>query len=282
MDGGRLKDAVLPILIFVIVTLIGISAGRLLRDRKKRYFAACEYWVFLPDEVLPGQDGVMTYVVGNNPHGRPIGPREGILFSDVRLHVALVLRAKNPHVFRPDLFGGNVEISKETLAALPRAASLAKVRYASDVPLSDNRHLQFMPHLADAYAQLGNAVAVYDAVTEQLWTRDEFHALVGADRDAARPEMQVRIVWESTGTHSQAFSKGLIKQGMPEIISAEAQSDLEALLLTLITEAAHTIFRRGSMQDVERVACYGDTFELTLQPERDGKRVINVVRIQAT
>ncbi len=119
------------------------------RRQKPRYFAMAEYWVYLPGDRMPLQDDIMTLMVASNPYGRggrsPIGTAEGLVFSDIRLHIALVLRSKNPHIFRPDLFEEHIQPTKEILESLSAAQSLVKLRFASDIPLKDKRHLQFPP-----------------------------------------------------------------------------------------------------------------------------------------
>src|SRR5947209_2616034 len=127
---------------------------------------------------MPEQDAVMTRMVAENPYSRDghlaIGKREGIIFSDIRLHVSLVLRSKNPHVFRPDLLKDSVEPTADILSALANSAALIKVRYISEAPLSDDRHIQFMAHFACAYLDLGSGLVIYDVVSEQLRSAEDF------------------------------------------------------------------------------------------------------------
>ena len=162
---------------FILAVVFGALIGYLFTRRRggsrrqERLVTQAEYWVYIPSEKLPDQDAVMTRMVTQNPHGKPgqspIGPKEGLLFSDIRLHVAVILRNKNPHVFRPDLFS-EADADAEALAALSGAPAMVQLRYLSEEPLSDDRHLKFLPHLADAYAYVGNAVLIYDAMAEQL------------------------------------------------------------------------------------------------------------------
>lgn len=100
----------------------------------------CEYWVFLPGETMPEQDAVMGQMVGSNPFGSPadppIGPREGMLFSDVRLSVGFVLRSKNPHAFRPDLLSEHAEPTAAILEGLAASKSFLRLRYTADPNIS--------------------------------------------------------------------------------------------------------------------------------------------------
>ncbi len=287
MDYGC--PAVNPVIVFlvgVIVGLIAVSAWRIwkMNPKKAAFFAVCEYWVFLPDEKMPSQDQVMTLMVARNPYAQggrsPIGPREGLLFSDIRLHCSLVLRTKNPHIFRPDLFG-DVAASDDLVKALSTSQSIVKLRYISDVPLADDRHLQFMPHLADSYGRLGGACAIYDVVCEQLFLPEEFRALLGADVDATRPELHLRTAWLKGDQYPRAETKGMLKKGLAELVTADAQPDNQRLVCEVLQEAATLAFRRGELLAPEIVEYFGDRFEVRALPEKDRHRVVHIVRYQA-
>jgi hypothetical protein len=81
--------------------------------KKPPYLAMAEYWVYLREPQAPTQDDVMTRMIQTNPFQRggvsPIGAKEGLLWSDIRFHMALALRDKNAHIFRPDLFEPHVD-----------------------------------------------------------------------------------------------------------------------------------------------------------------------------
>jgi hypothetical protein len=269
-------------IVAVLFWVTVISIFKLKKDKPK-YFAACEFWVYLPHEKLPSQEAVMTAMVAQNPHARPgftpIGSKEGILFSDIRLHVSHVLRSKNPHTFRPDLFEDGVVVSAGTLAALAESHSFVKVRYVSEVPLADSRHLTFMLHFADAYARLGGATAVYDVVSEVLYTPEEFHARIGEHADTTRPELHVRVEWNPV--RGVAFTKGLIKVGLPELETAGASADMRQLVVEVMREAAHRYWEVGSAEGPMVVEYFGDRFEVTPKPKKGGGKEVHIVRIQA-
>lgn len=286
MDDGRATlNPIVAVLVGLILGLIAVSLIKIARQPKKeRYFAACEYWVFIPGDAMPNQDDVMTAMVARNPHMQgghsPIGAKEGILFSDVRLHCTLVLRAKNPHVFRPDIYA-DVEVSAEVLKGLALAQAIVKVRYVSEAPLQDDRHLQFLPHMAAAYARLGEATAVYDAVTERLFTPQEFEAMLGEDIDAKRPEVHVRVVWIRDGGAARAETRGLIKKGMAELVTADARTDNERLVCEVLQDAAYLAWARGENLETEIVEYFGDKFEVKILPAKERKSLVHIVRYQA-
>lgn len=279
-----ISNLVIGMLVGAVVGLILVSILRM-RTQAAKYFAACEYWIYVPHETLPNQEAVMTAMVAQNPHARPgftpIGPREGIVFSDIRLHVSMVLRSKNPHTFRPDLFEEGVEVSADSLTALASAKGFVKLRFISESPLPDRRHLTFMVHLADAYARLGAAVAIFDVVSETMYDPAEFHALVGADADAARPDLHVRIDWRSPLGAGKATTRGLIKVGLPEVQTALASPDMRQLVTEVLRETAHQMWHSGSGDGPVLVEYFGDKFEVTLAPVKGGGREAHIVRIQS-
>ncbi len=279
-------NLVVGFLIGIIIGLIVVSAFRLRKMGPKKipYFAACEYWVFLPGDKIPPQDQVMTLMVARNPYAQggqsPIGPKEGILFSDIRLHCSLVLRAKNPHIFRPDVFA-EMDVSAVVLKQLSAAQSLVKLRYISEEPLRDDRHLQFMPHLADAYGRMGDAYVIYDVVAERLFLPTDFQAALNANVDASRPEFHLRTTWLRGDHAPRAETRGMIKKGLPELVTADAQADNERLVCEVLQEAATLAFRRGELLATEIVEYFGDKFEVRVLPEKNRRRIVHIVRFQA-
>lgn len=283
-DTSLTAQVIIFILSTIITAVIVVSAFRM-RGAKPKYFAAVEFWVYLPHEEMPKQEAIMTSMISQNPHARPgfapIGAKEGMVFSDIRLHVTQVLRRKNPHSFRPDLFEGDVDVSKETLAGLADAQCFVKVRYISEVPLSDSRHLTFMLHIADAYARLGNACAVYDAVSEVLLSPAEFAARISEHADTTRPELHVRVLWESNEGPGTAKTKGMVKAGLDELQTAAADSDMRQLVTEVLKEAAYAMWRVGDTKGRVVVEYFGDQFEVTPTPKRGGGSELQIVRVQA-
>ncbi len=232
----------------LVVALVGILAWRVLAGRREAgYSAVVEYWVYVTGEQLPKTEALMDRMISSNPHNRPgrpcIGAREGMLFSDVRLHIAMAKRAKNPEAFRPDLFEDGVEPSAETLASFAECPSLVVVRFSSAVRLKDRRHLQFIPHMADAVADLAGGRAVYDRVSGNLWTAEQFTAALAANSNADRPDFHLRVRWERQDDGFVALTAGLRKTGRREAVTTLQSADHETLAVGLLLRAAQTLYR---------------------------------------
>lgn len=273
----------IPVILAVVLgALIGFYFTRRRQKEGAKIITQAEYWVYLPGVEMPEQDAVMTRLITHNPHGKPghspIGPREGLLFSDIRLHVALVLRSKNPHVFRPDLFS-ETEADSEALAALSSAKSMVKMRYVSEEPLQDDRHMMFLPHLADAYANVGNAVLIYDAMAEVLIKPAELFEMLNVNPTISDPDLHFRVVWRRDGEGAFASTKGLIKKGLPELTSAMARPDNQLLITEVIKAVGEKVWMEGFSEEV-RVTCFGDEFIALAQPGKGTPRTLHIQRVR--
>jgi hypothetical protein len=271
----------------LVGAMLGMLAGALyVRYRQRRtYFAATEYWVYLPGTELPEQKAIMHRMLSDNPYGRPsdppLGPREGVIFSDVRLHIALVLRAKNPHAFRTDLFAEDVESTAEQLDRLAQAKSLAKIRFISDQPLPDKRHITFLVHATDAVSELANGILIFDHQSDRLIEPAEFSNMLRNDPTGTGPEMHVRVVWKRTAWGGQSETRGLRKIGLDDLVSAEMERDEKVLVVEVMDEAARQLWSSGTVPEPFEVSAFDDRFLIKTQPPRNGFRPVRIMRVQA-
>lgn len=247
------------------------------RKRSQPFLAVTEYWVYMPGEKLPLQDEVMKLVLQGTA---AIGPREGLVFSDIRLDVALVLRRKNPHIFRPDLFEEHIEPTADILEALSQSNSIAKVRYLSEEPLKDDRHLQLLPYLAYAYSKLGNGKVVYDVGAERLLSTEDLQAMLKADKNAARPDAHLRVIWVSEIRSGHAETRGLVKKGLPELVTEEMELDEKVLVTSVLDEAARKLWAEGSLPESVQVSTFDDEFRLTLERPLSGRSSVKIMRVR--
>jgi hypothetical protein len=264
----------------LIGILIGLGLGYWVvtwwQRRAPKYLAVAEYWVYLPGQKLPKQDEVMSLVLSGNS---PIGPQEGLLFSDIRLHVGLVLRSRNPHVFRPDLLEDHLEPTAEQLERLSESQAVAKIRYLSEEKLKTDTHLQLLPYMAYAYCKLGQGKAVYDVSAERLMTTEELQSQL-RDRNARRPDLHLNIIWRRGVEGGRAETRGLIKKGIPELVTAEVHTDERLLVTSLLEEAAKQVWIADQFPEKVEVESYNDLFRLLLGTPKDGKSEVRILRVQ--
>jgi hypothetical protein len=239
--------------------------------------------VYLKTTQLPSQEAIMTRMVAENPHTRPgrpcIGAREGLLFSDIRLHCGVALRSKNPHIFRPDLLHEHVEPRREVLEALAESQAVARVRYFSPRPLPDDRHLQFLPHFADAIASLGGGLAVYDPIAERLWLAEEFFQELECTPSPTGTDFHLSVFWQGTEAGGYAYTRGLAKVGLRELRTEAAPADQRVLVTDLMKQLARFQWDERSPQATVELQAYGDTFWGILGSERGGETSVRFLRM---
>lgn len=267
----------------LIGIVLGIVIGFVivqLRDqyRSGKFLASAEYWVYLADDKLPPQEEVMKLLLGGNS---PVGPEEGLLLSDIRLHIGLVLRTKNPHVFRPDLFEDHLEPTAELLNLMSQSKALAKIRYLSEIKLKNDAHLQLLPYLAYAYSKLGYGQAIYDVSAERLMTVPDLAEQLKADKNARRPELHLQTIWRRTEDGGRAETRGLIKKGIPDLVTLEVHHDERLLVTALVEEAGRRLWAQNQFSDQVEVESYNDLFRLMLAPPRNGRSQVRIVRVQS-
>jgi len=273
--------------LFLVGVIVGLVLGYALvvRKHRPRYFASAEYWVFLPGDQMPPQERIMDRMMRENPFGKrgrsPIGTAEGLVFSDVRLHIALVLRSKNPHVFRPDLMD-DVEVDAEILRHLAEAQSLVKVRYVSEDPLPDRRHIQFLIHAANAVAHLGNGALIYDRTTERMIPRDELDRELAASVDATRPEIHLRVLWKGALTGGHVETRGLVKIGIAEMMTGNTTADQRLIVSQIVEQAAEQVWRAAEMPERLDVDAYGDQFRVVVDQVKNRLALVRVQRVHAS
>lgn len=250
--------------------------------RKERYLSDTEYWVYIPTAELPNQEAMMDFVIrghAESGHSSTIGPKEGILFSDIRLTIALVLRTKNPHVFRPDLIGEGVTPTKELLENLAGSEALIKIRYISEDPLEDNRHLRMLPNLVVAAGTLANATAVYDTQQEVLTTFPDFVDELKRNPDPARPDFHVRSLWKPLASGGQAESRGLAKVGLRDFATKGMNADEQVLVTNVVEEAARQVFATVRFPESVVVESFNDRFRVVFDQKVKGLVQATILRM---
>lgn len=233
MTGLAAVLIILPPIVFV-----GVLLGFRYLGRQAKYLAVAEYWIFLPTTEPPDGDAVMRAMM-DPAGGSPIGSREGAVFSDVRLGVDFVLRERNPYSFRPDVMQqSGPPPSAECLDGFAHAKSMVRIRYVSERPLPDRRHLTFMPYFAKGYCDVGNGTAVFDVQRQVAWSANEFRAMLAQTKAPEEPEANVQVVWVEGQEGGHFETHGMVRAGMSELHSLPAPTDqrviLEAVMWQLI------------------------------------------------
>jgi hypothetical protein len=258
--------------------------SRLFKPRPAPYLAMAEFWVYLPEPAAPSQDDVMTRMIQASPYAKkgraPIGPKEGLLWSDVRFHMALALREKNAHIFRPDLFESHVSPTAEMLGALSGSKALVKLRYVSEQRLPDNRHLQFLTYAAEAVAHLSGSEAIFDLIGERLFTPAWLAEKLAEDSDGSRKELQLQTIWRCSPAGGTAETRGLQKIGLQELSTPETMPDHRIVAMQVLESAADQIWDAGKIEPQMTIEHYGDSFHVLIDQARKGPLRTRILREQ--
>jgi hypothetical protein len=284
VDEGRIALILWGLIIGLLVGF-GIATLWTGYKRKPPFLSATEYWVYLPGTELPAQQDIMHRMLAANPHGRPgdppLGPREGVIFSDIRLHIVLVLKAKNPHAFGPNAFTEDVEASPEQLKALAENNSFVRIRYISEQPLPDRRHLTFLTHAAEAIADLGGGTDIYDLTSERLMQKSDLIKALDEDPSGTSPKMHLRVLWKSATVGWHAETRGLRKIGFDDLVSSEMEPDQRVLVGEVMQEALRKIWNEGSASDDLEVEAFDDLFRIHKLKGKKGTQQVQILRVQA-
>jgi len=253
------------------------------KGRPRPFFAHGEYWIYLPGEEMPSQDALMHRMLRGNPHRNagktPVGKNEALIFSDVRLHIALVLRSRNAHVFRPDLFSEHVEPTAPMLEGLAGAKSFAKVRFISEEPLKDMRHLRFLAYAADAIAELGNGSVIFDVVAEKLYSPAEFGEKLDALGDATDADFQTDVVWSRSAAGGIAETRGLEKVGLPELATEEMNTDQRVLVTAILEGVIRQVWTLDTLPPAADVNYFDDHYRVEIKQTRKGPAKVTLMRM---
>jgi hypothetical protein len=191
---------------------------------------------------MPDQTSIFDRLMAKNPHNLPgaqlIGSREGMLISDIRLTMDIILREKNAHVFHPEQIESVAMAQGDVEQLLNPAAAVIRARYISEEPLPDHRHLMFLTHLADSLADLSHAVAIYDVPGSRLESIASFRQRLLTDVRAESAAFHVRTEWVETTEGGKMQSFGLNKIGLFEIQSLPGPRDHRILLEAIFEQIA--------------------------------------------
>ncbi len=233
-----------------------------------------EYWVFSPSDDLPDDRQLYELAIA-----RGISPSEGLVFSDIRFSVGTVLRSKNPHAFRPDLFTDHAEPTPEVLAALGRSQSFVRVRFLSTETVATDAYLTLLPEAAACMMELTSSQVVYDVVAQRLWSREAFQEHVRAVRDSAAAN-HLRVEWTPNERGGVAETFGLAKVGLPELRTLDCRADYRVLALSVTQQVAEVFWTERKSAERLTVRCFGDDFDVQVIQQRRSPWLMRILRLE--
>lgn len=202
-------------------------------------------------------------------------PDEGLLFSDIRMHFGLALRAKNAHLYIRDLLEELVPIDAVQLSALSNSKAILKIRYVCDPPAKDHRHIKALPKIALAVAELSGSDLIYDLYQRRTFGREQLELMLQPRMDPGRADVHVSTVWLDT-IEPRTETRGLRKKGLPELSTQSMEADEKNLVMYLVGEAAHAIWEAGMLPEKLTFDYFDNPFEITFEASKPGDPTVRV------
>ncbi|MBS1718965.1 MAG: hypothetical protein JST35_00805 [Armatimonadetes bacterium] len=245
---------------------------RLCRQRD----AHMEFWIFLPHEELPS----IEILIPKLAQAEAVGAEELGLLHDIRFTYSRVARAENPHVFRPDLFEDHIVPTAEQLTELANSKMIARIRFISP-PHKAKPGLILMPTMAFVIARTAGSSVIFDTVSEELLSLDDLGARIKADRYFKLATSHARTVFCMQSGLLRAETRGLAKQGLPEVRTAPIRPDQKILIQAVLNQFIEAVWNLAELPVSTRVTVFGDAFEVRLVPSTKGAWEATVHRIQS-
>jgi hypothetical protein len=258
------------------LAVIGFAIGFVIayifiRRRPAKVYAHAELWVPVTTETIPDQAAVMNRMLQDLTYAKrgrsPISPAEGLIFSDVRLDINVVKRAKNVALFEKVGFDD--------------AVAFVRLQYISEIPLKDKRHLQFLTFAAEAYMALTDGPGIYNVQTERFWPASDVRERLLSNPQGNSPEWWLEVQWRTEGETGFAETVGLRNLGFDELRTPLTDPDQRWLITEMVEFAAHRIWEEMKIPALVTHSAHGDAFEIQLRPKRKSVEV-RIMRIQAS
>lgn len=251
--------------------------------RRPKTHVAVEYWVYLPEPKPIPQEVLLGRLMRSSPYrldGEPaLGPAHGLLFSDIRLSMGMVIREKNAHLFRPDLFEAHIEPTESAIRALSEARGLMRVRFISELRVPDRGYLRLLPHLAESIAYYGKSPVVFDLIAERLMETEKLRESLEAAPDAERAELHLHTVWLAAEEGGKGATRGLAKLGLPELETPASPSEHRTVVCGVLGAAAEAIWENGELADETTAEFFGASFLVRVDPGKESPLKAHIMRV---
>ena len=242
--------------------------------------AHAEYWVYSKATELPSIEKLMVRLVGDNPYVQqgqnPVGGAEGLVLSDIRLKIALMLQKKNPQFFEGSLLPDTISDHDDFINDIGTFKSIIRLQYISTTKLKDKRHLQFLMHAADAAADITDSSWILDKITGSLRTKNQQADILRKNFNVTKLEFHVRLESNEDNTFS---SYGLSKVGISDFDTHPVLTDQSQLVKEILEKYLALSWERGEAF-ADPIRAYEDEFYIIQKSARNGRMMMRIVRKQ--
>jgi hypothetical protein len=108
---------------------------------------------------------------------------------------------------------------------------------------------------------------------------EELQGELKKDKNARRADLHLHTIWKHTENGGRVETRGLIKKGMPELVTADVSADERMLVTGLLEEASQRLWNVETLPPEVEVESYNDLFRLILAPARNGRSEVRIMRV---
>jgi hypothetical protein len=279
-----MTDALVALLGFGIGIAIALYFSKRRQPAPPKQRFRVEYWIFAEKQQRPSDSEILDRI-SRAPFARGgIRNEDARMIADIRFNIGRARRDRNAMLFRPDMFGdADAEIEPEALKMVDTVDTIITVRFAADTaPVDPKRYLRLAIYATEAIADLASGVAVWDAVSQRLFSPATLAERLRANPEGAAFEHHVDVRWMETEEAGIAFTRGMEKVGLPDVVFDDQPLDQRILATFLITESARKCWEAGSMEDA-KFDGFGEHFavEATHEPVASPRHAGPVVNVRA-
>jgi len=258
-----MTDALIALLGFAIGAAIALYFSKRKRPSVPKQRFRIEYWVFSRAANRPSDAEIMQRIAAAPFAAGGISNEDARMIADIRFNIGRAVRSKNAMLFRPDVIGDpDARIDPEALALIDEVETLVTVRFAAESrPVEPKRYLRLATYAVEAIVDLVKAVAVWDAVKQELISPQTLVDRLRQNSDGAAYEHHIDVRWGETAEAGVAFTRGMEKIGLPDLEFDDQPLDQRTLATYLVDETAKKCWEAGTVADT-RFDGFGEEFAI--------------------
>lgn len=263
-----MNEAALGIFLFIALVIIAWHFSRRRQAPPPRQRFRIEFWVFSREEQRPSDADIMKRISLAPFAKGGIRNEDARMIADIRFNIGRARRERNAMLFRPDVIGDpDAELDSRALASVNEVDTIITVRFAADsVPVEPKRYLRLATYVVEAVCDLCKAVAVWDAVKQELFLPDALHDRLHENADGAAYEHHVDVRWGEIEGAGIAFTRGMEKIGLPDLAFDDQPLDQRTLATFLVGETAKTCWEKEALAD-SKFSGFGEEFAVEVGKE---------------
>ena len=262
-----MNDALIALVLFGLLLLIALHFSKRRKATPPKQRFRIEFWVFSREPQRPSDAEIMKRVSAAPFAKGGIRNEDARMIADIRFNIGRARRDKNAMLFRPDVIGDpDAEIDAVALKLVDEVDTIVTVRFAADAPMEPKRYLRLATYVVEAISDLCNAVAIWDAVKQELFLPESLRQRLNENSDGAAFEHHVAVRWAEIEDAGIAFTRGMEKIGLPDLAFDDQPLDQRTLATFLVEETSKACWEAESLED-SRFNGFGEEFAVEVGKE---------------